>query len=190
MSATLPPPATLDDLMRTEGKAELINGRIVRYMASGDLPGAVAFEIAVLLRAFARSRGVGVVRGDNVGYALRPAPRAGRQSFSPDASYYTGPLPANRMRFIEGAPDLAVEVRSENDYGPAAEAEMAHKRAEYFAAGTLVVWDVDPLAQTVHVYRADAPAVPAVYAPGDEAEAEPACPGWRVPVADLFAENP
>ena len=29
---------------------------------------------------------------------------------------------------------------------------MAAKRADYFAAGTLVVWDVDPLAETVAVY--------------------------------------
>ena len=51
------------------------------------------------------------------------------------------------MRFIEGPPTFAVEVRSENDYGPAAEREMAAKRADYFEAGTLVVWDVDPDAE-------------------------------------------
>ena len=64
-------------------------------------------------------------------------------------SYYTGPLPPNPMRFIEGPPTFAVEVRSENDYGDAAEVEMAAKRADYSAAGTSVVWDVDPLAGTV-----------------------------------------
>ena len=46
------------------------------------------------------------------------------------------------MRFIEGSPDFAAEVRSENDYGDDAELEMAEKRADYFAAGTQVVWDV------------------------------------------------
>jgi len=51
------------------------------------------------------------------------------------------------MRFLEGAPIFAVEVCSENDYGRAAEREMADKRADYFAAGTLVVWDVDILSQ-------------------------------------------
>jgi len=49
------------------------------------------------------------------------------------------------MRFASGAPIFAVEVRSENDYGPAAERAMAAKRADYFACGTLVVWDVDLL---------------------------------------------
>ena len=44
------------------------------------------------------------------------------------------------MRFIEGPPTLAVEVRSENDYGDAAEREMAAKRADYFAAGKLLAY--------------------------------------------------
>ena len=56
-----------------------------------------------------------------------------RQSFRPDASYYAGPKAG--MKFMQGAPVFAVEVRSENDYGPAAEREMAAKRADYFAAG-------------------------------------------------------
>ena len=85
-------------------------------------------------------------------------------------------------------PDLAVEVRSENDYGPAAEAEMAAKRADYFQAGTLVVWDVDPEAETVAVYRADAPTTPTIFRRGEVADAEPAVPGWRMAVDEMFAE--
>ena len=95
-----------------------------------------------------------------------------------------------RMRFFEGSPAFAAEVRSEGDYGPAAEAEMAQKRSDYFAAGTLVVWDVDLLAEdVVRVYRSTAPATPTVYRRGQAAEAEPAVPGWAMPVDDLFAEE-
>ena len=55
---------------------------------------------------------------------------------------------------------------------------MALKRADYFAAGTLVVWDVDVLRKKlVGVYRATDPTSPKVYAAGDMAEAEPALPG-------------
>ena len=44
---------------------------------------------------------------------------------------------------------------------------MAQKRADYFAAGTLVVWDVDLLADdVVRVYRADAPDSPHPLPPG------------------------
>lgn len=83
--------------------------------------------------------------------------------------------------------NLAVEVRSENDYGDAAEADMAAKRADYFAAGTSVVWDVDPRTETVTVYRSTAPEEPTIYHRDDTAEAEPALPGWRMPVDEIFA---
>ena len=179
MPTALAIPATLDDAMRAEGKVELINGRLVHYMASGDLPNEVATLIMLALRIFAQAAG-GIARADGLGYA---PPGAGR-SFMPDASYYTGPRPVNRMRYVPGPPTLAVEVRSENDYGPAADRQYADKRADYFAAGTLTVWDVDPLALTVTSYRADGGVV--TYGVGDTAEAEPACPGWRVAVAELI----
>ena len=182
--------ATLDDLYRVEGKAELVNGRIVHYVASGDLPSEVAFEIAVRLRAYAKQTGVGKAYSDGIGYAMIPPLSNGRQSFSPDASYYTGPLPANRMRFVEGTPDFAIEVRSEDDYGPAAEVEMAVKRADYFEAGTKVVWDVDPVAGTIASYTAAAPQQPLIFSAGQVAHAEPALSGWKLAVDDILATKP
>jgi Uma2 family endonuclease len=91
------------------------------------------------------------------------------------------------MRFLEGAPIFAVEVRSEYDYGPAAERAMAEKRADYFACGTLVVWDVDLLSEdVVKSYKANDPAHPVIFRRGEIADAEPAAPGWRMAVNDLF----
>jgi len=62
-------------------------------------------------------------------------------------AYHIGP-PTGR-EFLEGAPIFAVEVRSKNDYGPAAERAMKAKRDDYFACGTLVVWDVDLLSENI-----------------------------------------
>jgi Uma2 family endonuclease len=91
------------------------------------------------------------------------------------------------MKFPSRAPDFAAEVRSEGDYGPGAEREMATKRSDYFAAGTKVVWDVDlQNNDVVRVYRASAPDAPTIYRRGDVAEAEPAVPGWTMPVNELF----
>ncbi len=91
---------------------------------------------------------------------------------------------AHAAKFLEGAPVFAVEVRGEGDYGPAAEQEIAARRRDYFAAGTLVVWDVDVLKdELVRVYRASNPTV---YRRGELAEAEPAVPEWALPVEDLF----
>ena len=184
MSTATTTRATIDDLILVDGKAELIDGRIVEFMPSGYLPGRVTFKIAASLDARAEALGAGVALGDNVGFTV-PELDSGRESFCPDASYYAGPLPRNPMRFIEGPPTFAVEVRSEGDYGPAAERDMATKRSDYFEAGTKVVWDVDPVAELVHVYRAGSPLAPTTYGRGQVAEADPAVPGWR-PLVDEF----
>lgn len=177
--------ATLDDLRQVKGKAELIDGRIVPLMPTGFLPGRVGGRIYQSLDAHATAVGRGVALPDNVGFAV-PRLASGRQSFSPDAAYYDGPLPADPTDFIAGPPTLAVEVRSKGDHGTAAEAELAAKRADYFEAGTLVVWDVDAVARLIRSHRADDPDHPSTFGPGDVADAEPAVPGWRVAVDDLF----
>ncbi len=187
MSAVLTPPATLDDLMRVEGKAELIAGRIVRFMPNGYSPARIAFKISLALHAYATSSGRGEVFPDAMGFAMRPPLKNGRQSFSPDTSYYDGPPPANPMKFIDGPPTFAVEVRSETDYTKRAEKEIVAKRADYFEAGTLAVWDVDPIARTVTSYRHDDPTNGRVFREGDNADAEPALPGWQLAVSSIFA---
>jgi Uma2 family endonuclease len=178
--------ATLDDLYRTPGKAELIGGRIIHLMATGRKPNRVALRIVRGLDDHATATGVGEAYADNMGFAVPILP-SGRESFSPDASYYVGPFPVDVMRFIEGPPTFAAEVRSESDYGDAAEAEMAAKRLDYFLAGTLVVWDVDPVNDVIDSYRADAPGQPTRFQSGDIADAEPAVPGWRIAVDAIFA---
>ena len=50
------------------------------------------------------------------------------------------------------------------------------------------MWDVDVLRdEVVGVYRAQDPDNPTIYHRGEVAEAEPALPGWTLPVDDLFA---
>ncbi|HEU4329275.1 MAG TPA: Uma2 family endonuclease [Roseiflexaceae bacterium] len=176
--------ATLDDLaqLREHAKAELVNGTLVLMPPSGFLPNYVAGEIYASLREYARRTRAGYAIADNAGFVV-DLPR--RKSFSPDAAFYTGK--PTGMRFLEGAPVFAAEVRSENDYGRAAEQEMAEKRADYFAAGTLVVWDVDVLSNDIiRSYHADAPDQPVIYRRGNHASAEPAVPGWSLLVDDLF----
>lgn len=186
MSSATQTAATLDDLYRVKDKAELIGGRIVPLMPTGRWPSRVASRIFRSLDDYAEATGRGEAYSENVGFAV-PILSSGRESFSPDAAYFLGPFPANIMRFLEGPPTFAVEVRSEGDYGPAAEAAMAAKRADYFEAGTAVVWDVDPINRRILKYRSDAPDQPETFVPGQEADAEPAVAGWRVAVDRIFA---
>jgi Uma2 family endonuclease len=175
--------ATIEDLYKVEGKAELVNGEIVHMSPTGGLPSYAASEILISLRQYAKRTKTGYAVGDNAAFKIN---LPDRKSVSPDASFYIGEI---TMKFFEGAPIFAVEVRSEGDYGPKAESAMAKKRSEYFAAGTEVVWDVDLLSDDViRVYRANDPENARVYRRGEMAEAEPAVPGWTMAVNDLFVE--
>ena len=181
------PRARIEDLYGVEGKAELVGGRIIHLMGSGELPTETAFNIAISLRLYAQQRGVGKAYPDGLIYGLRPPlPHNEREAFVPDASYSTGPVGANRMRYIVGVPALAVEVRNEGDYGRAAERDIAAKRTDYSLAGTLVGWDVAPVAETGAVYRTDTPELPTVFRRGETADTEPAAPGWRITVDEIF----
>jgi len=176
--------ATVEDLYHVpeNGKAEIVDGQLRLMSPTGDSPSRAGGEIFVSLRAHERRTGVGLAYPDNAAFIVN---LPNRRSFSPDAAYYVGPRTGGK--FLEGAPVFAAEVRSEGDYGAAAERDMAAKRRDYFAAGTIVVWDVDVLnEELIRVYRASDPENPAIYRRGELAEAEPAMPGWTFPVEDLF----
>lgn len=150
--------ASLADLYRVpeNGKAELVDGKLVLVSPTGFLPGRASLAIAASLREYERKTGYGFAIGDNVGFVVR-LPR--RRSFSPDAAFHVGEPTGGK--FLEGAP--------------------------IFAAGTRIVWDVDVLREkVVRVYDARRPGEPRVYRRGERAKAEPALPGWWMPVDDLF----
>ena len=179
-------PATLVDLAQVDGQAELIGGKIVHQMPTGHRPNRVAARIFRSLDDHAEQTGRGVAYTGSMGFTLPELP-SGRESFSPDASFYVGALPDNLMKFVPGAPTFAAEVRSKSDYGSPAEAAMAARRTDYFAAGTLVVWDVDPIARSIRKFEAGSLLDPVVFTLGVLADAEPAVPSWRVAVDRIFA---
>ena len=174
--------ATIEDLYKVEGKAELVKGEILKMPPAGEDPNFAGGEIFVSLREYVRRIGRGRAFTDGAGFHVN-LPH--REAFGPDAAYHVGPRMG--MRFAEGTPLFAVEVRSEYDYGPAAERDMKEKRADYFTCGTQVVWDVDLLSEDViKSYKASDPENPVIFRRGEIADAEPAVPGWRMPVNDLF----
>jgi Uma2 family endonuclease len=176
--------ATIEDLYRVNGKAEIVNGEIIKMSPTGRRPSYAAREIFLSLHEYERRTKRGYAVTDGAGFTVK---LPNRKSFCPDAAFYVGDI--DSMKFFEGAPVFAVEVRSEGDYGARAEQAMARKRADYFAAGTRVVWDVDLLGDdVVRSYRADDPEHPKIFRRGESADAEPAVPGWAMPVDDLFVE--
>jgi Uma2 family endonuclease len=182
MSITSDPTAQqlIAELYKIDGKAEIVDGRIVRMSPTGRKPGRASGAIYRSLYVHEKL-GHGWAYPDNVAFLVN---LPNRKSFAPDAAFSTE---APQMEFGARAPEFAVEVRSDGDYGPRADRRIAAKRADYFAAGTKVVWDVDLLSDdVVRVYRADSPERPMVYRRGETAEAEPAVPGWTFSVDELF----
>ena len=179
--------ATVEDLYHVpeNGKAELVNGELVRFMATGSKPGRAGGKIYISLNRHEETQGGGLAYPDNVGF-LTDLPN--RESFSPDAAWYTQDVPESEdMDFLPEAPAFAVEVRSKGDYGPAEEIAIEDKIADYFAAGTRVVWVVDLRSDDViKAYHSSNPLNPKIFRRDEIADAEPAVPGWRFPVNSLF----
>jgi Uma2 family endonuclease len=135
--------------LNPDGAWELVEGRFVFMSPAGARHGRL---VARLSRAFAESvepHGLGIVLAGDVGFILRRKPDAVR---APDVAFLRaergGPdVPAG---FLEGAPDLAIEILSPGDRPT----EVERKALEFIAAGSTVVWVVDPDARTCRVYRA------------------------------------
>jgi Uma2 family endonuclease len=180
------PTATTEELYgklyQIKGKAEIVNGEIIEMPPTGFEPGRAGYRTTSKLMEYERQTKRGFAIPDNIAFKVN---LPNRKSFSPDASFYIGK--PSVMKFLEGAPIFAVEVRSENDYGKKAEKAIAEKRGDYFAAGTEIVWDVDLLSEDViKSYHKDNPNEPRVFRRGEIADAEPALPGWTFAVDELF----
>src|SRR5215212_7550896 len=90
--------ATIEDLYKIEGKAELVNGEIVLMPPTGGFPNYGAGEIFISLNAYAKRTKSGHAVSDNAAFTVN---LPNRKSFSPDAAFYTGRI---TMKFFEGAP--------------------------------------------------------------------------------------
>ena len=126
----------------------------------------------------AEDAGLGEVCGD-VGVILRRNPD---RVVGPDAAFVLAKsLPVRRSPegYLETIPEIVVEVRSKNDTNP----EIAAKNDEYFQAGVVEVWVIDPNPRTVAVCRVNQSVT--VFDDIDTLTSV-LLPGWGVPVANLF----
>src|SRR6185295_6933067 len=93
--------ATIEDLYHIpeNGKAEIVNGEIVRIMPTGGMPGRATLKIVLSLYNHEQAHDGGHALGDNVGFIVD---LPNRDSFSPDAAWYTDGVES--MKFLRGAP--------------------------------------------------------------------------------------
>jgi Uma2 family endonuclease len=176
-------PWTVDDLytMPDDGwKYEIQAGILVSEPLPGTRHGWIAAHITAILHAHVRSRRLGLVLSNDSGFILSRSPDTVR---GPDVSFVSrSRLEAMKdpMRAFPGAPDLAIEVLSPSN----TPAGLHAKVADYLAAGTRLVWVIDPEAETVVVYRSLLS--PTTLRPGDVLAGQDVLPGFSTSVADLF----
>jgi Uma2 family endonuclease len=101
-----------------------------------------------------------------------------------DLAYISADLAAQTAkaaRFIDGVPVLAIEILSPSDTVDG----VAEKVQAYLDAGVPLVWEVNPFYEAVTVHRPGLP--PELFNITQDIAAEPHLPGFRVPVAEVFA---
>jgi Uma2 family endonuclease len=169
----------LYDLPLDDVRAELVRGDLVCEPPAGFEHGVRTTEIGYYLRRFIEDHPIGVICGAETGFVLFRNPDTVR---APDAAFVTRERAerfVEKEKYFEGAPDLAAEVVSPGDSGR----EVAEKVLDYLAAGTRLVWIIDPRRGTVTVHRPEAG--PEILGPDDLLEGDDLLPGFSVPVNRL-----
>jgi Uma2 family endonuclease len=158
---------------------ELVRGVLVEMSHPQSQHGIVLVALAALLRTWVRPRAIGSIMAD-VGHVVERGPDTVR---GPDVAFVrAGRLNLRKTSWVEGGPDLAVEIRSPGDR----KGEIEERVADYLHAGTPLVWIVDPAKRTV-VVRAPG-AEDRTLTVADTLDGGDVLPGFTVPVREVFAD--
>lgn len=179
----LPGTATEADALRLlDGEpkrlVELVDGILVEK-PMGQREGFLAASLITFLMIHVRANRLGVVGAPDT--ALR---FTSGKLWLPDVCFTAWEnLPdreSHLQRVGKYAPDLAVEILSESN----SKTEIQRKRREYFAAGTKLVWIVDPVAETFAVYTSVNKHT--LLTRSDTLDGGDVLPDFRLPLEELF----
>ena len=161
---------------------ELVDGRVVPTMPTGDEHADVEYELGMRLRAYGKETGRGRAVGGEVGIYIRRNPDTVRAADIVFISKERDRRPRAKGYF-EIAPELVVEVLSPDDRM----SRVREKLRDYFSAGVQVVWVVDPTLRRVLVHRSLADFT--VLNDRQILTDEELLPGFSVAVSDLFSDS-
>jgi Uma2 family endonuclease len=159
---------------------ELVDGEHKIMAPAGSEHGSISAGLIERLSAHVRKRRLGRVFTSETGFLISRDPDTVR---APDAAFVradripSGGLPKG---FWPGAPDLAVEVISPSDTLE----EVEEKVQQWLAAGSALVWVVNPKRRTVTVYAS--PRQATILAVDDELDGGEVVSGFRVRVGKIF----
>lgn len=159
---------------------ELINGEIVEVATPEPIHNYIVSMTVRKVGRYLDDNNIGMIFGDNVGYALPNG-----DDLIPDASFVsasllTYPLP----RKFQFAPDLAVEVSSPSN----SERELLEKAESFLESGSKMVWIAYPIKRVFdvcHLSEDGSLIVRKVDIDGT-LDCEDVLPGFKLPVKDIF----
>ena len=181
---TTPQLMTEDDLLRLPPdnmRHELVKGELRTMAPAGSEHGGFGMNLGGPLAVYVKQNHLGVVLLAETGFTIEKNPDTVR---APDVGFVSqnrippGGLP---KKFFPGAPDLAVEVVSPSD----TVYEVDEKVQAWLAAGTQLVWVVNPKRQTVTVNRGSQP--PRILPATETLSGEDVVPGFSLPIREIFS---
>ena len=161
-------------------RLELVEGKIYEMPPANGRHADVAGNATGLLWPHVRRNSLGRILVGDPGFILRRNPDTVR---APDVAFVSyDRLPAGDIseEYLPLAPDLAIEVVSPSNRTR----EVLEKVAEWFQAGTRLVWLVYPSRRTVRVYRSAADYTELTE--NDTLDGGEVVPGFVCNVRDLF----
>ncbi|MGA9922929.1 MAG: Uma2 family endonuclease [Isosphaeraceae bacterium] len=180
----VPPSTALAPTIPDDMLYEVVDGQVVEKKMSARET-EIASILVGLLTSYLRTNRLGKVVGEML-FRISPENDLRRR---PDVAFVShARWPFNRrvpkVTPWDMVPDLAIEVISESNSAY----EVLEKIHEYFAAGVSRVWVVYPDQAQVYLYAS--PTQIQVLKIGQELDGGDLLPGFHLPVAALFEDDP
>jgi Uma2 family endonuclease len=160
-------------------RCELVEGRLVEMSPVNLDHGTIVVQLTALLHGHVQPRSLGAIVIE-VGFKLASNPDTVR---SPDIAFIRAERVATARRhgFVDGPPDLAIEVLSPEDRA----GEIRQKTHEYLTRGTSVVVIVNPDDRTVVMHRPGTSTI-RLSGPDDVVDLNDVVPGFRCTLTQIF----
>jgi Uma2 family endonuclease len=174
---------TAEDLweMGDDARVELLEGELIDMGSpTNEGHGSISGIFAWAIGDYAMRTNAGRWYTAEPGFVLARNPDV---VLAPDVAFVRMERVAHgeqRQRYIEGAPDLAIEVISPSDRASVVSAKVV----SYLDAGTSLVWVADPLRRIVTVYTRDGAA--RIVRVGDDLDGGDVLPGFSLPLETVF----
>ena len=155
---------------------EYVEGELIPRMPTSLIHSRISVTLILSLGSHVRENQLGDIHVSSAGF------RVGERMLIPDIAFVSNSrIPDDMNKAAPIPPDLAVEVVSPTDVFD----RIVSKAFAYLAAGTQLVWVIEPKSETVMVYRSETDIK--LLTRNDTLTGEDVVEGFSCPVAELFA---